>query len=110
NHGCPLIQKPSDKATVMLEPKTASLDVLSTEYAALWPGGEAWCQELEVYHNPMASHPIDFELVPGATHWFEKDGVIQCEAYFECSVMSSVTRVQLGVPPQEGIADTNDAQ
>ena len=42
------------------------MDVLSDEYAALWPRGEEWCQELEVYHNPLASRPREFELLPGA--------------------------------------------
>jgi hypothetical protein len=90
-----------DRTPGALEPKSFSLDVLSAEYAALWPGGEAWCQEMEVFHNPGARHPLDFDLIPGATHWFEKDGVVQCAAYWECSVLSSVTRVRIGKPGDE---------
>jgi len=90
-----------DRTPGALEPKTARLDVLSDEYAALWPGGEAWCQEMEVWHNPVAAVPIDFELIPGATHWFEKDGVLQCEAYWECSVMSSINEVEVAVPRED---------
>jgi hypothetical protein len=75
------------------------MDILSDEYASLWPGGEAWCQELEVLHNPLAKYPIDFNLIPGATHWFEKDGELQCSSVWEWSVLSSITI--LGVPKIE---------
>jgi hypothetical protein len=68
---------------------------LSDEYAALWPEGEAWCQELEVYHNPLATRPIDFDLLPGATHWFKQDGEIVCTTIWEWSVMSSVTHLDM---------------
>jgi hypothetical protein len=56
-------------------------------------GGEAWCVELEVYHNPMANVPFDFDLLPGATHWFEWDGEIVCRASWKNLVISSVTTV-----------------
>jgi hypothetical protein len=69
--------------------------VLSDEYAALWDGGEAWCQELEVYHNPMASNPIDFALLPGATHWFETSGEVVCSTMWENSVLSSITHLNV---------------
>lgn len=72
------------------------LDVLSDEYQAMWPGGEAWCQELEVYHNPLAIHPIGFELLPGATHWFEAEGEIRCSMIWEWTVISSVTQLLFG--------------
>ena len=85
-----------DRTPGALEPKTFALDVLSDEYAELWPGGEAWCHELEVFHNPLAAHPIDFDLLPGATHWFEDaEGELTCEAYWECSVLSSITHLRL---------------
>lgn len=68
------------------------LDILSDEYTALWPPyGERWCVELEVYHNPLASHPIAFELLPGATHWFEANGEILCSTIWEHQVLSSIT-------------------
>jgi hypothetical protein len=47
-----------DRTPGAVEPIDFSLDVLSEEYAAMWLRGEQWCQELEVFHNPMATHPI----------------------------------------------------
>ncbi len=69
------------------------LDILSDEYEAMWPGGEAWCQELEVYHNPLATHPIHFDLLPGATLWFEKNGEVRCATMWEWTVLSSMTHL-----------------
>ncbi len=66
-----------DRTPGALKSLPFELDVLSNEYAAMWPGGEAWCQELEVYHNPLATHPIHCDLLPGATHWFEENGEIR---------------------------------
>ena len=63
------------------------LSVLSPEYGALWPWGEAWCQELEVYHNPLATNPIPFDLIPGATHWFERGSDIECSTIWANSVL-----------------------
>lgn len=83
-----------DRTPGALEPISFKLDILSDEYSEMWPWGEAWCQELEVYHNPLAAHPIDFDLLPGATHWFESDGEINCSSMWECSVLSSVTHLQ----------------
>jgi len=40
------------------EPIDFVFDILSEEYGVLWPGGEARCQELKVFHNPVAEHPI----------------------------------------------------
>jgi hypothetical protein len=71
------------------------LDVGSPEYAALWPWGEAWCQELEVYHNPLAIHPIPFDLIPGATHWFERNGDVEFSTIWANSVLSSVTQLRM---------------
>ena len=62
------------------------------EYAALWQNGEAWRQELEAFHNPCAAYPIGFGLLPGATHWFEQDGKIQCSSIWQWSVLASVTQ------------------
>jgi hypothetical protein len=69
------------------------LDILSDEYAGLWPHGEAWCLELEVYHNPLAASPIAFDLLPGATHWFEQDGELLCSTIWEHQVLSSITHL-----------------
>lgn len=84
-----------DRSPGALEPIDFELSVASDEYEALWPWGEAWCQELEVFHNPLAKHPIQFDLIPGATHWFERDGDIECNTIWANSVLSSVTRVQV---------------
>ena len=84
-----------DRTPGALEPKSFKLDVLSDEYAALWPNGEAWCQELEVFHNPHAKYPLTFDLLPGATHWFERDGDLECLTIWEWFVLSSVTHVHL---------------
>ena len=47
-----------------LEPIKFRYDIDDPAYENLWPGGEAWCLEMEVYHNPKALHPIarDFFL------------------------------------------------
>lgn len=82
-----------DRTPGVLKPKPFDLDIVSDEYANLWEGGEAWCQELEVYHNPLAANPIQFDLLPGATHWFEQDGEIICSTIWETSVLSSITHV-----------------
>lgn len=80
-----------DRTPGALESIPFELDISSDEYAALWPGGEAWCQELEVFHNPLAEYPIDLDLFPGATHWFECDGEVVCSSMWQWSVLSSVT-------------------
>jgi hypothetical protein len=82
-----------DRTPGALQSIPFELDVLSYEYEAMWPGGEAWCQELEVYHNPLATHPIHFDLLPGATHWFEKNGEVRCATIWEWTVLSSVTQL-----------------
>ena len=87
-----------DRTPGAVEPIDFSLDVLTEEYAAMWPRGEQWCQELEVFHNPMATHPINFELLPGATHWFEADGEVVCSTIWKNSVLSSVTNLNLKRP------------
>jgi hypothetical protein len=80
-----------DRTPGALEPIDFELSVGSAEYQSLWPWGEAWCQELEVYHNPLAANPIPFDLIPGATHWFERKGDVECNTVWENSVLSSVT-------------------
>lgn len=71
------------------------LDVASDEYRRLWPQGyEPWSAEMEVFHNPFARHPVSFELLPEATHWFEQDGEKVCRSYYEISILWSQTRIQ----------------
>jgi hypothetical protein len=72
------------------------LDILSDEYAALWPRGEQWCQELEVFHNPLASRPLARDLLPGAIHTFELDGELVFRSIWERTVISSLTDPQFG--------------
>lgn len=88
-----------DRTPGALEPIDFNLAVDSAEYQALWPWGEAWCQELEVFHNPLATHPIPFDLIPGATHWFECNGHIECRTMWANSVISSVTHLHMGGNP-----------
>ncbi|GAA0598148.1 hypothetical protein [Caenispirillum bisanense] len=80
-----------DRTPGALEPIDFELSVSSDEYKALWPWGEVWCQELEVFHNPLATHPIPFDLIPGATHWFEREGDIECRTIWANTVLSSMT-------------------
>jgi hypothetical protein len=85
-----------DRTSGVFDAIPFELEIGSAEYAALWPWGEAWCQELEVFHNPLAAYPIPFGLIPSATHWFERNGDVECSTIWANSVMSSVT--QLRVP------------
>ncbi len=84
-----------DRTPGALEPIPFELSVASPEYQSLWPWGEAWCQELEVFHNPQATNPIPFDLIPGATHWFERDGDIECSTIWANSILSSVTHLRM---------------
>jgi len=82
-----------DRNPGVLEGIPFCLDVTSQEYRQLWPQGyEPWSAELEVFHNPYARHPVPFELVPEATHWFDEAGEIRCAAVYEHSILWSLTR------------------
>jgi hypothetical protein len=70
------------------------LDVVCDEYRQLWPQGyEPWSAELEVLHNPFARYPVPFELLPEATHWFEKDGEMVCRSFYATSILWSTTLI-----------------
>ena len=98
-----------DRTPGALEPIDFELSVGSEEYRSLWPWGEAWCQELEVFHNPQATHPIPFDLIPGATHWFERDGDIECSTIWANSVLASITHLHLpGEPEKAGNTSSQD--
>lgn len=88
-----------DRTPGALEPIPFELSVGSPEYEALWPWGEAWCLELEVFHNPIATHPIPFDLVPGATHWFERGDDIECSTIWANSVLASITQLHTDREP-----------
>lgn len=90
-----------DRKPGALEPIDFELSIESNEYQALWPWGEAWCQELEVYHNPLATHPIAFDLIPGATHWFERDGDVECNTIWANSVIASITHLRSSPVPTQ---------
>lgn len=90
-----------DRTPGALEPIEFELDVMSEEYARLWPGGESWCQELEVFHNPNADNPMAFDLLPGATHWYEIDGEIVCQSPWEHTVLSSITQIDFKNPEED---------
>lgn len=94
-----------DRTPGALEPIDFELEVGSAEYQALWPWGEAWCQELEVFHNPQAAHPIPFDLIPGATHWFERNGDVECNTIWANSVLASITHLRMSGEP-ESTGDT----
>jgi len=70
-------------------------DITSDSYRNLWPQGyEPWSAELEVFHNPFARHPVPFDLVPEATHWFDQDSEKICRSHYEHSILSSTTFTQ----------------
>ncbi|MGD8220286.1 hypothetical protein [Pseudomonas thivervalensis] len=70
------------------------LDVTSSEYRDLWPQGyEPWSAELEVFHNPLADHPLSREMLPEATHWFVRERETVCEAFYETQILYSRTLV-----------------
>lgn len=71
------------------------LDITSDEYKRLWPHGyEPWTAEMEVFHNPYARHPVPFELLPEATHWYEEEnGERICSTVHETSILSSQTLI-----------------
>ncbi len=99
-----------DRTPGALEPIDFNLSVDSDEYQALWPWGEAWCQELEVFHNPQATHPIPFDLMPGATHWFNRSGDVECRTMWANSVLSSITLLQMTGEPERTDAANREGE
>ncbi|MEF9896760.1 MAG: hypothetical protein RR736_18890 [Pseudomonas sp.] len=71
------------------------LDVASSDYGQLWPqyGYEPWSAEVEVFHNPLAVHPVPNELIPEVTHWREVNGSLECESFFDVSILRSRTLI-----------------
>jgi hypothetical protein len=84
-----------DRAPGALRGIPFSMDVSSAEYRALWNPYtyEPWSSEIEVFHNPLARHPISDDMFPEVTHWREVNGEIECRAFFETSVLKSHTLV-----------------
>ena len=84
-----------DRTPGALTPIPFCLDVTMDEYRGLWPHGyEPWTAELEVFHNPFARHPVPFDLLPEACHWFEQDGERICRTIYETSILWSQTLIQ----------------
>jgi len=82
------------------------LDVTSHEYTQLWQYGyEPWSAELEVFHNPYARHPMSRAVLPEATHWFERDGELQCERFHEVAILRSRTWIQDASKPAPRLED-----
>lgn len=78
-----------------------SMDVNSDEYRQLWKpyGYEPWTAEIEVFHNPNARYPINPALFPEATHWLLINGVMDCQRYFNTSILKSQTLIQPASEP-----------
>ncbi len=71
------------------------LEITSNEYRSLWPQKyEPWSAEIEVFHNPFAKNPLDHDLLPEVTHWFERNGELISESYYETSILWSSTVIQ----------------
>ncbi len=95
-----------DRTPGALEGVPFCLDVTGTEYRALWPQGyEPWSAEVEVFHNPHAKHPVPFELLPEATHWFDQAGEMMCRAAYEHAILWSQTRIQNDTDPAPRLED-----
>lgn len=62
---------------------------------------EGWADELQVFHNPSALHPLDRGLFPKATHHFLEDGEIKSFGTPK-KVLGSVTMILL---PKAGSDD-----
>ncbi len=62
---------------------------------------EKWADELQVFHNPNALHPLERSLFPGATHHFLEDGEIKSYGP-PTTVLQSVTLI---LPSKAGMDD-----
>ncbi|WP_342149667.1 hypothetical protein [Methylorubrum sp. SB2] len=83
-----------DRKPGALEGIPFCLDITSDEYRGLWPHGyEPWTAEIEVFHNPFALHPVSFDLMPEAQHWFFENNEWQCISVFEKSILWSQTLI-----------------
>jgi hypothetical protein len=47
----------NEPQTRRMEPTDFCYDIDDPAYEKLWPYGELWCLELDVYHNPKALYP-----------------------------------------------------
>jgi len=49
---------------------------------------------MEIFHNRFARHPVPFELLPEATHWYEENGERLCSTVYETSILWLRTLIQ----------------
>ena len=66
-----------------------------------------------MFHNPYARHPVPFELVPEATHWFDQSGEVTRSAFYERSIWWSLTRILKDsdpIPQVEELLRRNDIE
>ena len=68
-----------------------SIDIEDPEYR------EGWADELQVFHNPNALHPLHRDLFPQATHHFLEDGEVKSYS-LPNKVLESVTLIHLPIP------------
>lgn len=95
-----------DRAPGALKGIPFCLDITSEEYRNLWPHKyEPWTAEMEVFHNPFARHPVPFELLPEAQHWFEADGEWQCISGYKTSILWSQTWITEADTPAPTLQD-----
>lgn len=53
---------------------------------------EYWTQEIQVFHNPNAKHPLGFEALLGATHNYVEEGMLKSDVPSD-AVLSSFTAI-----------------
>ncbi|EHS50189.1 hypothetical protein PDO_2660 [Rhizobium sp. PDO1-076] len=100
-----------DRAPGALKGIPFCLDITSDEYRNLWPHRyEPWTAEIEVIHNPFARHPVPFELLPEAQHWFEADREWQCSSVYERSILWSQTWITDAEKPAPTLQDVLEAR
>lgn len=83
------------------------MDVNSDEYRALWTPCpyEPWTAEMEVFHNPNANHPINPALFPEADHWLPIGRVMDCQRFYQHSILKSRTLILKAEDPIPKVED-----
>lgn len=75
-----------DPSPEAVTPRTFQVNVRDPDYK------ERWADELQVFHNPNAIHPLDPELIPQATHHYLEDGAV-ISHIADNKIMSSITSI-----------------
>jgi len=70
------------------EPNKFMVNVEDNEYK------ESWSQGLEMFHNPKALHPINFDLFPDIVHHNLEDGLIK-SSIPEFHPIQSITSISI---------------